>query len=42
MADIDKMLASVKDIGEDDDGGDDVDDSDIDDDDLLAELQVTN
>ena len=46
MADIDKMLASVKDIGEggddddDDDGADEGSMSDIDEDDLLAELQV--
>ena len=42
MTDIDKMLDSVKNIGEeDDDGGDDDGSmSDIDEDDLLAELQV--
>lgn len=41
MADIDKMMASVKDIGEgDDDDDDQMSGEDIDEDDLLAELQV--
>ena len=41
MDDIDKVVASVKDIGEGDDDDEDLGSlSDIDDDDLLAELQV--
>ena len=37
LADIDKMVAGLDDVGEDDD---DLEEGDLDDDDLLQELQV--
>ena len=40
LADIDKMVASVKDIGDGDE--EDADMSDLDDDDLLSELRVSH